>query len=50
MNEKVKKLLFDILDAIYNIENFVSKPRIFTEYQNNLKTKSAVERKLGIIR
>lgn len=49
MKEKANKLLFDILEAIENIENFVIYPRIFAEYQKDIKTKSAVERQLGII-
>ena len=49
MNDKVNKLLVDILEAIDNIDNFVSYPRMFTGYQDDTKTKSAVERQLGII-
>ena len=48
MKEQAKKYLFDIQSAITSIEQFVGKMN-FTEYEADLKTKSAVERQLGII-
>ncbi len=48
MTERVKKYLFDILFSIDAIEEFV-EDYDFIRYQNDLKTKSAVERQLGII-
>ena len=48
MTERVKKYLFDILFSIEAIEDFL-KNYDFIKYQNDLKTKSAVERQLGII-
>ena len=49
MTEKAKKYLSDILQAIHLIEDFSKEINGFFEFQNDLKTKSAVERQLGII-
>lgn len=49
MTEKGKKYLSDILQAIELIEDFSSNTSSFTAYQADLKTKSAIERQLGII-
>ena len=43
MKEQSKKYLFDIQSAITSIEQFVGKMN-FSEYEADLKTKSAVER------
>ena len=48
MTERVKKHLFDILFSIEAIEEFLFEFD-FPDYENDLKTKSAVERQLGII-
>ncbi len=48
MKLESKKYLFDIEYSIGLIEEFI-KDYSFTEYQVDLKTKSAVERQLGII-
>ncbi|RUA27302.1 MAG: hypothetical protein DSY76_05380 [Bacteroidetes bacterium] len=48
MTERAKKYLFDILFSIEAIEEFL-KGYDFLKYQTDLKTKSAVERQLGII-
>jgi len=48
MTEQAKKYLFDILFAIEAIEEFI-RDMSFSEYEKDLKTKSAVERQLGII-
>ena len=48
MTERAKKYLFDILLSIDAIEEFLIDFDFF-QYQNDLKTKSAVERQLGII-
>jgi len=48
MTELAKKYLFDILFAIDAINEFLIDID-FRNYQNDLKTKSAVERQLGII-
>lgn len=49
MTEKARKYLYDILQAIELIQSFSKDISDFFEYQKDLKTKSAVERQLGII-
>ena len=49
MNEKAKKHLFDIRQAIDLIELFTESTNEFEQYQKDLKTKSAVERQLSIL-
>ena len=49
MNEKEKKYLFDIRNAIQEIENFLGTERNFKVYTANSMLKSAVERQLTII-
>jgi len=48
MTERAKKYLFDILVSIEAIDDFL-KGLDFFKYEEDLKTKSAVERQLGII-
>ena len=49
MTEKAKKYLYDISRAIQLIEEFTQGVDTFSEYETDFKTKSAVERQLGII-
>jgi uncharacterized protein with HEPN domain len=49
MTEKEKKFLADIKNSIELIEQFTYGISSFTEYTKDVKTKSAVERHLGII-
>jgi uncharacterized protein with HEPN domain len=50
MEIDVKIWLYDILNAINEIEGFfIDTPRDFIVYQNDLKTKRAVERNIEII-
>jgi uncharacterized protein with HEPN domain len=49
MTEKAKKYLSDILLSIQRIEAFTIELKEFTDYESDLKTKSAVERQLGIV-
>jgi len=49
MNEKEQKYLFDILNAIREIEDFLGTERSFNVYQANSMLRSAVERQLTII-
>jgi len=49
MTEKGLKYLDDIIRAIELIEDFTRNISSFSEYINDLKTQSAVERQLGII-
>jgi len=47
--DRVSKYLFDIQSSISLIESFVKDIDAFNDYQNDLKTQSAVERQLAII-
>lgn len=49
MIDEAKKYLSDIIRAIELIEIFMDGVDDFDEYVDDLKTKSAVERQLGII-
>ncbi|HEX5170105.1 MAG TPA: HepT-like ribonuclease domain-containing protein [Cyclobacteriaceae bacterium] len=49
MTEKEKKFLSDVKYSIELIESFTRDLKSFTEYEQDLKTKGAVERHLGII-
>lgn len=50
MDISIKTWLYDILSAIDEIESFfIDIPKTFQAYQNNLKTKRAVERNIEII-
>lgn len=49
MEIRVKKLLFDILTAIENIENYIGEEKRFEEYESNPMLQDAVERNLEII-
>lgn len=49
MNDKSRKFLSDISTAIKLIEEFTVDAPNFSQYTSDAKTKSAVERQLGII-
>lgn len=50
MDNDIKAWLYDILNAIEEIESFFSgNPKEFTKYQSDLRTKRAVERNIEII-
>lgn len=50
MDREIKTWLYDILNAIEEIEQFLPQgQRIFEVYKDDLKTKRAVERNLEII-
>ncbi len=50
MDDTIKTWLYDILGSINEIESyFVGTPKLFEIYQNDLKTKRAVERNIEII-
>ncbi|HLN53188.1 MAG TPA: HepT-like ribonuclease domain-containing protein [Lentimicrobium sp.] len=49
MTEQAKKYLSDIIQAINLIEHFTADTKSFTEFAEDLKTQSAVERQIGII-
>jgi uncharacterized protein with HEPN domain len=49
MENKIKKLLFDILESVNNIEDYLGGKKIFEEYNLNPMLQDAVERNLEII-
>lgn len=49
MDIELKVWLYDILNAIHEIETFLHDAADFALYQDDLKTKRAVERNLEII-
>ena len=50
MDNTIKTWLFDILSSINEIESYyVDTPKMFETYQNDLRTKRAVERNIEII-
>lgn len=50
MDNSIKTWLYDILNSINEIESyFVETPKMFEMYQNDLKTKRAIERNIEII-
>jgi len=49
MGIEPKVWLYDILNAIQEIDTFLRDTEDFVKYQNDLKTKRAVERNLEII-
>jgi len=50
MDNDIKAWLYDILNAIMEIESFFNDtPKEFSKYQNDLRTKRAVERNIEII-
>lgn len=49
MDNKAKKLLFDILTSVNNIENYIGKEKLFDKYENTPMLQDAVERNIEII-
>jgi len=50
MKTEIKTWLYDILSAIEEIESFfVDTPKLFEDYQKDIRTKRAVERNIEII-
>lgn len=49
MDNKAKKLLFDILTSINNVDNYIGDKRVFENYENNPMLQDAVERNIEII-
>ena len=50
MDDKIKSRLFDILNAIMEIDSyFANVPKEFTTYKNDLRTRRAIERNVEII-
>ena len=50
MNPEIKTWLHDILQSINEIESYYSdRPKIFADYQKDIRTKRAIERNIEII-
>ncbi len=50
MDIEIKTWLYDILNAVNEIDGFFSdRPKNFSSYQNDLRTRRAVERNIEII-
>jgi uncharacterized protein with HEPN domain len=50
MDNEIKTWLYDILNAIVEIESFfIDVPKDFQSYQSDIRTKRAVERNMEII-
>lgn len=50
MDNNIKTWLYDILSSINEIEGYyIDTPKLFEVYQNDLRTKRAVERNIEII-
>ena len=50
MDNSIKTWLYDILSSLNEIESyFVDTPKLFEVYQNDLRTKRALERNIEII-
>lgn len=50
MDNNIKTWLYDILNAIVEIDSFFdNQPKVFADYQKDLRTKRAVERNVEII-
>ena len=50
MDNDIKTWLYDILSSINEIESYyVDTPKIFEAYENDLRTKRAIERNIEII-
>lgn len=50
MDSEIKTWLYDILQSINEIDGYHDdKPKIFSEYLSDIKTKRAIERNLEII-
>ncbi len=50
MDNEIKAWFYDIMNSIKEIESFfVDRPKLFSEYQKDIRTKRAVERNIEII-
>lgn len=49
MDNRLKKLLFDILSSIENINTYIGSPKIFEMFDENSILQDAVERNIEII-
>jgi uncharacterized protein with HEPN domain len=44
MENRIKKLLYDIFSSIQNIEKYLGEKRIFEEYEKNPMLQDAIEK------
>lgn len=49
MNELVKKWLFDIVEAVNSVDDYIGMPRQFVDYEHNKQLRRSVEREIEII-
>lgn len=49
MDDVVKKWLYDILEAINSIDEYIGEKRIFADYEKNKQLRRSVEREIEII-
>jgi len=49
MSDEIKKWLFDILESIHSIDEYVGEVRMFENYEKDKKLRRAVEREIEII-
>ena len=50
MDIEIKAWLYDILNAINEIDSFfIDRPKEFTAYQNDVRTRRAVERNIAVV-
>ena len=49
MNVRIKKWLFDILESINSIDEYIGSPRLFKEYEEDKQLRRSVEREIEII-
>ena len=49
MDNKAKKLLFDILTSINNIDNYIGEKKVYEKYDTDPMLQDAVERNVEII-
>ncbi len=49
MDNKAKKLLFDIITSINNIDTYIGIEKVFDKYDSNPMLQDAVERNIEII-
>ncbi|OYU84990.1 MAG: antitoxin [Flavobacterium sp. BFFFF2] len=49
MDHEINAWLYDMINSINEIESYIGHPRLFENYEKDLRTKRAVERNIEII-
>ena len=49
MDDHLRKWLYDILEAINSIDEYIGKNRIFKDYEENKQLRRSIEREVEII-